>query len=261
MRSRLDKIEARLQAFIESSLYFLPVDQKQAAFSHHLVAAIEQAVVQEANGSLVAPNLFTVKLHPFNLSIWESRPGLIEALSRILNESAREAGLTFPSAPILKLEADASLPQNHFQIFTATRSNPVDETGVVLVIDEKATVETHPPQAFLILHGNTTIPLTLAVINIGRRSDNQIMIDDPRVSRSHAQLRVVRGHYVLFDLNSTGGTYINAARVSQQVLKPGDVISLAGVPMIYGEENSTPQYSPHDFTTSRLETHIDPPSH
>lgn len=261
MRSRLDMIEARLQSFIESSLYFLPVDQKQAALAHHLVAAIEQTVVQEANGNLVAPNLFTVKLHPINLSIWESRPGLIEALSRILNESAREAGLTFPSAPILQLEADATLLQDHFQIFTATRSNPVDETGVVPVIDEKATVDTHPPHAFLILHGNTTIPLTLAVINIGRRSDNQIMIDDPRISRSHAQLRAVRGHYVLFDLNSTGGTYVNATRVSQHVLKPGDVISLAGMSLIYGEENSSSQDSPHDFTTGRLETNFDLPSH
>ncbi len=67
-----------MQAFIESSLYFLPVDQKQVALAHHLVAAIEHAVVQEADGGLTAPNQFTVKLNPLSLSIWESRPGLIE---------------------------------------------------------------------------------------------------------------------------------------------------------------------------------------
>lgn len=260
MRSSLDKIEARLQAFIESSLYFLPDDQKQVALAHHLVAAIEHTVVQEADGGFTAPNQFTVKLNPLSLSIWASRPGLIESLSRILNESAREAGLHFPSPPILQLEADNSLAQDHFRIFITTRSAPVEETGVVPV-DGRSAVETHPPQAFLILNGNKTIPLTLAVINIGRRSDNQISIDDPRVSRSHAQLRAVRGRYALFDLNSTGGTYVNATRISQQVLKPGDVISLAGVPMIYGEENSSPQNNPHDFKTGRLDTHSDPPAH
>jgi len=62
------------------------------------------------------------------------------------------------------------------------------------------------------------------------------VLSDPRVSRKHAQLRSSKGSYVIFDLNSTGGTYVNGKRITQQVLKPGDVISLAGVPIIYGEE-------------------------
>jgi pSer/pThr/pTyr-binding forkhead associated (FHA) protein len=67
--------------------------------------------------------------------------------------------------------------------------------------------------------------------------DNHLILDDPRVSRAHAQLRAVQGHYVLFDLNATGGTYVNGQRITQYTLKPGDVISLAGVPIIYGEDN------------------------
>jgi pSer/pThr/pTyr-binding forkhead associated (FHA) protein len=51
-----------------------------------------------------------------------------------------------------------------------------------------------------------------------------IVIDDPRVSRNHAQLRDT-GRFVLFDLNSTGGPQ-NGQRTSQTVLYPGDVISL-----------------------------------
>jgi pSer/pThr/pTyr-binding forkhead associated (FHA) protein len=42
---------------------------------------------------------------------------------------------------------------------------------------------------------------------------------------------------LIFDLNSTGGTYVNGQRTSQSVLYPGDVISLAGLPIIFGQDN------------------------
>ena len=100
-----------------------------------------------------------------------------------------------------------------------------------------ATSEKIPANAFLIVHGTKVFPLNKAVVNIGRRMENELTIDDPRVSRNHAQLRAVNGRYVIFDLNSTGGTYVNSQRSHQSVLYPGDVISLAGVPLIFGQDN------------------------
>jgi pSer/pThr/pTyr-binding forkhead associated (FHA) protein len=46
----------------------------------------------------------------------------------------------------------------------------------------------------------------------------------------------VRDRYMIFDLNSTGGTFVNGIQITQQELTPGDLISLAGVPLIYGQE-------------------------
>lgn len=60
-----------------------------------------------------------------------------------------------------------------------------------------------PENAFLIVEGVKVFPLKLPVVNIGRRLDNQLIIDDPRVSRNHAQLRAIKGRFVVFDLNST----------------------------------------------------------
>ena len=94
-----------------------------------------------------------------------------------------------------------------------------------------------PQNAFLIIHGTKVFPLNKLIINIGRRMENDLVIDDPRVSRDHAQLQVNNGRYVIFDLNSTGGTYVNSQRSHQSMLYPGDVISLAGVPLIYGQDN------------------------
>ncbi len=98
-----------------------------------------------------------------------------------------------------------------------------------------------PEDAFVIMDGVKVIPLTQAVINIGRRVENTLIVDDPRVSRNHAQLRAINGRYVLFDLDSTGGTYVNEERITQSILYPGDVISLAGVTLVYGQKNPPPR--------------------
>jgi pSer/pThr/pTyr-binding forkhead associated (FHA) protein len=93
-----------------------------------------------------------------------------------------------------------------------------------------------PENAFLIVEGVKIHPLKESVINVGRRLENHVVIDDARISRTHVQLRVIKGHFVLFDLNSTGGTFVNGQRTSQTVLYPGDVISLAGVTLVFGQD-------------------------
>ncbi len=98
------------------------------------------------------------------------------------------------------------------------------------------------PKAFLVVDGSRYVPLDRTVINIGRRRDNTIVLDDRRVSRQHCQLRFRFGEFVLYDLGSRGGTFVNNIRVSESVLRPGDVISLAGVPLVYFvDEESGPQ--------------------
>ncbi len=86
------------------------------------------------------------------------------------------------------------------------------------------------------MDGTQIFPLKRSVINIGRRLDNHVVIDNPRVSRAHAQLRIVKDRFMIFDLNSSGGTYVNGQRVNQSVLSAGDVISLAGVNLIFGQD-------------------------
>ena len=86
-----------------------------------------------------------------------------------------------------------------------------------------------PDNAFLIIGGTKSVSLNQSLMKIGRSHDNAVIVDDPRVSRHHAELRVIGDHFVLFDLRSSGGTFVNGMRVEQALLYPGDVISLAGV--------------------------------
>jgi pSer/pThr/pTyr-binding forkhead associated (FHA) protein len=100
--------------------------------------------------------------------------------------------------------------------------------------------ETIFSNAYLIINGSETFTINSTLVNIGRGSENQLVLDDLRVSRKHAQLRFINGHFVIFDLNSSGGTYINGQRIVQSVLYTGDVISLAGLPLIFSYENASP---------------------
>jgi pSer/pThr/pTyr-binding forkhead associated (FHA) protein len=84
------------------------------------------------------------------------------------------------------------------------------------------------PTAYLIVNSEVFL-LGKELTNIGRKLDNHIVIQDPRVSRNHAQIRVVDDQYILLDLNSTGGTTVNGNKISKSVLYSGDAISLAGV--------------------------------
>ncbi len=63
-------------------------------------------------------------------------------------------------------------------------------------------------------------------MTIGRDSTNEIVINDAEVSRRHARLTFQGGKYVLEDLGSTNGTFVNGQRLSgPRVLKAGEVIS------------------------------------
>lgn len=64
--------------------------------------------------------------------------------------------------------------------------------------------------------------------SIGRRSDNDIIINDSSVSKHHAHLNFEQ-NYFLTDLRSSNGTFINGKKIFHVKLSDGDVINFAGV--------------------------------
>ena len=70
-------------------------------------------------------------------------------------------------------------------------------------------------------------PLTKAVITIGRGSDNDIVLSDEQVSRRHAEIRRQDDNFIITDLNSTNGTFVNELRIQKaQSLQHGDRIDI-----------------------------------
>ena len=59
---------------------------------------------------------------------------------------------------------------------------------------------------------------------IGRQVPNQVVIDDPAVSREHAAILPVGNDHILEDLQSANGTFVNGTRIMRHILQHGDVI-------------------------------------
>jgi hypothetical protein len=239
----LDQLESRLKSLLEDKLLqSLPGLKAEDQVAQRLAAVMHENLKVQ-NGEKQAPNMYVVVAHPSILERWKAQSNLLKELSQALYQAGTESGFVFHLRPSVTTAADAKLPAETIRILASFSSESIADTnGISLDQLAGANPVRIPKNAFMILEGTKIIPLDKAVMNIGRRLDNQIVITDPRVSRNHAQLRIVRDRFVIFDLNSSGGLYVNGHRTNQCVLYPGDVISLAGVNLLFG----------HDIDTDRL---------
>lgn len=74
---------------------------------------------------------------------------------------------------------------------------------------------------------STRFPIRSDLVRIGRGLKNDIVLnDEPNVSVHHVEIRRVDGSYWLHDLQSTNGTYVNGARVTEAVIQPPASIRL-----------------------------------
>ena len=109
----------------------------------------------------------------------------------------------------------------------------------------------HPSlDAYLVINSQI-YPLNKAVTTIGRKLDNDIVIQDPLVSRYHAEIRKEGDAFFLFDLESTCGTFVNQKNISSGQLYSGDIILFANVPIMFVDE-SNKLFLDSDQSTGKL---------
>ncbi|MBI2758426.1 MAG: DUF3662 domain-containing protein [Chloroflexi bacterium] len=239
----LEELEARLQELIEVRLVnALPGQKPENLIVQKFSEALQASYLIQKDGTRLAPNIFTIIVSPASLARWQDSR-LQDTLVEILKLLSLEKGLGFSTPPGITFAEDTSLQPDEFKLIASRRIDKMEDTNNMQIDAENGNAENDamPENAFLIIEGIKVFPLKHPVVNIGRRLDNTLVIDDPRVSRNHAQLRSIKGRFVIFDLNSTGGTFVNGQRASQSVLYPGDVISLAGVALIFGQDNPPPR--------------------
>jgi len=103
-------------------------------------------------------------------------------------------------------------------------------------------------------HAGRTHLLSSDIITLGRHSSNQIVVDDLMVSRHHVRLVWQGNTFLLEDLGSANGTWVNEVRVTAPTpLRPGDIIRLGRhVQLAYGRQVQAPTAVPPSNNRSCL---------
>jgi hypothetical protein len=193
------------------------------------------------------PNDYRVYLSPRDRERFaEYEDALVSELTGYLLEHARRERLVMMSRPVVEFETDDRLGLGEFGIQTrvvhpeqeSAAGEPMpreaESSGRTMIystagrvaepLEERARTR---QQTALVLMGGKRLVVGPAGVTLGRSRQSDIMVDDPNVSRSHAEIRPRGGSWVVADLNSTNGTRLNGRRLQgPEVLKPGDEIEL-----------------------------------
>lgn len=241
MLEPLAKLESQLEKLFEGSLArLLREELSTATLASQLARTMVDGVRRDEAGNAYAPNEFALTLNPEDVAkVLEQAPGIQATLSTGLSEVARQCGYLMAQEPNITMASDPTLNRRELRVISWHSTDPLEFTKA-MVREPAATGSKLPKGAFLILDDGSHFALDRPVINVGRRIDNQIILENEHVSRTHAQLRIRDARYVLFDLGSTSGTKVNGRKVKQHILRAGDVITIAGLRMVYGEDPGGP---------------------
>ena len=201
---------------------------------------------------VLVPNQFELHLHPADYEGFASYRSALEGdLEHRVLARARRERYTLVARPRVSLVSDQATSRGDIRVAASLVDDRRASSGAAPLADEPEPTysETRvfrspappppgprpvnaPGGSYLVVSTDEGRPvqfdLTGAVISIGRGSDNDLILDDPQVSRNHCQLKMQYGAWSLIDTGSTNGSYVNGQRVSEIALGPGDVIELGG---------------------------------
>jgi hypothetical protein len=209
------------------------------------------------------PNTYTVYLNPTDreqFAAYETQ--MCNELAEYLVEHARREGYSTATRPVVTLESEPDLTVGMFGIAVGADDGadegpagpsatvavpevppaPVPPVPVMPPIPDDAPLgatmvyaaepepEPEPPpkarERAVVIRDGRDVSLDRGVTVIGRSSGCDIVLDDPNVSRRHAEIRRIGEGYSLVDLGSTNGTEVNGQRVGETSLMNGDVIGV-----------------------------------
>jgi hypothetical protein len=244
----------RLEGFLER-LFEAPAGRLGAKLQPvSLAKRIERAMDTTKSFSdrgVIVPNDYELHLHPNDYASFESYRGALEDdLAHGVLTRARHERYTLVARPRVRLTADPAVPRGDIRVAAGV----VDDEGARQRPDEPMPLPTHTVvlrseggspaipdsarRAYLLVatEGHTPVQFDLGgpLITVGRASDNDVIIDDPMVSRHHCQLKLQHGAYSFVDLGSRNGSTVNGQAVSEVALGPGDVIRVGSTTLEFG---------------------------
>lgn len=198
-----------------------------------LVRAMESDQSVGVEGVIV-PNVYDVLLSREDYEQFQPmQRSMAEKLEAHLARIARQRRYEMMSRPQVRLECGEALVRGDVEI--KARSQDVEERQLelqytsVLPRPEATTALPRRPIAPSLLHNGQSFAVLRSPTRVGRLPDNDIVLDDRRVSRHHAELIERGSRWMIRDTGSTNGTAVNGQVVREAALKRGDEISLGGL--------------------------------
>lgn len=186
----------------------------------------------------LVPNEFVVRLsrHDYDRLAPYGKTLMNELLPE-LKEHARSMGYVFNGPIMIHLELDESLPTGRFTVnSSAVAGEENGQNGSRPGGDGSGAVTYQSTQRLVLEVNGMRHPLRPPGLVIGRGTDADVRINDPGISRRHAQIRVIaRGDTLdmdIIDLGSTNGVVLNGRRVQQAPVGEGSRIELGNTRLL-----------------------------
>jgi hypothetical protein len=197
------------------------------------------------------PNSYVVSLGPSDYAQFEQYKRSLERdLAEAILGAARDRRFTLLAYPTVEIEEDEDVSPGDLRVACALvdasgEEVPADESdrlggvesGHTMILDRDALRSAKPRAPLGVIEAREgsvrrEVPLTAEPITVGRDPKNDIVLDDRRVSRRHAEVRLRLGRYTLYDLQSTNGTFVNGRRIAEMVLSDDDRITIGGAELV-----------------------------
>jgi FHA domain-containing protein len=196
-----------------------------------IASALQREVDDRAaivsRGRTMVPNEFVVVLGEHDherLNTYTEALG--SELASMVSEHAQEQHYAFLGPVSVTFERDDGLETGRFQVRSAAVA------GAVAADPSRGSGAGRTGNPWLEV-GSTTYALTGPTTRIGRGNDTDLRIDDPGISRNHAEVRQQGGDVTIVDVGSTNGIVIDGHRVQQARLDDGAAVVLGSTTLIF----------------------------
>jgi hypothetical protein len=234
---RLARMEQRLETWVSgvfSRLFRSDVQPVEVAAA--LQRELDNNAQVVSRDRSLAPNTFRVRLSPRDhdrLTPYSS--SLVNELTSLVTEHADLQRYSLPGPVDVVLERDDDLRTGQFRVTSQVEAD---------VSTRPASQPTGSAPAYLEVN-RQVVPVLAAGVMVGRGSDCDIRIDDPGVSRRHAEFRVLgegaSADVVVVDLHSTNGTVVDGTKVAQAPVHDGSEVRLGSTTIrVHGSDPRIP---------------------
>jgi hypothetical protein len=175
----------------------------------------------------IVPNAFVVELGPADherLGEWQE--ALSEELQAVVTDHAAQQRYAFVGPVKVAFEEAEDLDTGVFRVRSATaKGRPRVPQGAAAAPAGQPPAPAAPPQVQLEVDGRV-YKVTGNVTVIGRGAEADVVVDDPGVSRRHAEVHTGGGRVRVVDLGSTNGTFVDGERIGTGDLADGSRITV-----------------------------------